>query len=90
VEDCGVEDCGVVVDEFGGGVAEESGVLGLGLTGPDGLGLVGGVVVEPAAPLVVSLPAAGLGALVETLALAPVVAPDDKSIDARLLGDAVR
>jgi hypothetical protein len=93
VEDCGVEDCGVVVDVSGGGVAGEFGVLGLGLTSPEGPGpglLVGGAVVEPAAPLVVSLPAEGLGAEVEALALAPVAAPDDKSIDARLLGDAVR
>jgi hypothetical protein len=86
-----------VLDVFGGGVAEVSGVLGLGLTGPEGLELAGGVVVELGAPLVVSLGAplvvslgAELGALVEALAPAPVAAPDDRSIDARLLGDAVR
>jgi hypothetical protein len=88
-----VEDCGMdIVDEDG---AE----LELGLTAPGGIDELLGAVAEPAAPVVVSLPAVVEGvaapavvpAVVEALALTPVeAAPDHQSLDARLLGEAFR
>jgi hypothetical protein len=85
---------GVVVDVSGVVVDGEFGVLGVGLTAPGGLlvPLGGGVVVEPAAPLVVSLPVVELelGAVVEALAVPPVEAPDHQSCEARCFGEAFR
>jgi hypothetical protein len=72
-----------------------------GLVGDEGVGVLAGglteaegAVVEPAAPLVVSLPAVllgeVLGAVVAALAVPPVAAPDHQSWEARCFGEAFR
>lgn len=78
------------------GVDGVLGVLGLGFTSPDGLGVLGAAV-EPSLGGV-ELGAAELGGgaeldgvepvVAETLAVPPVGAPDHQSCEARLLGEA--
>jgi hypothetical protein len=94
VEGLGFGVLGVSVDgEFG--VPEP----GLTLPAPEALPLplVCGAVVEPAAPLVVSLGAGELGSaelgagdVAAALAVPPVGAPDHQSCEARCLGEAFR